>query len=121
MQGHYGNEFYNAEDHAADPTKMTDTEVRDELRTARTRLLLAAAFVDLVRYAYQTLLSHGINYQALRAYQDTTILDDAKKLPLSKGADRYISWIGRVKNDITAAVARKGLRALSSPKPKEPK
>ena len=121
MQGYTGgNEFYNSEDHRADPKDMTDVEVREELKVARVRLMLAASFVDLARYAYTALLHHGVNYLTLGAYLDDTILDDAKKLPLSKGSDRYITWIGRVKNDITASIARSKLKVIvkkHGPKP----
>lgn len=82
--------------------------------------MLASAFVDFLRFAYQNLLNHSVNYLTLKAYKDTTILDDAAKLPLSRGADRYLDWIGRVRHDITAAVARKGLRAVFTKRPTPP-
>ena len=108
----YGNEFYRPAQHGQPVEEMTDKEAREELRVARTRLMLASAFVDLLRFAYQNLLNHGVNYLTLKAYKDTTILDDAERLPLLKGADRYIEWIGRVRHDITASVARKALKAV---------
>lgn len=119
----YGTEFYRPAQHMRDVKKMTDEQVREELRVVRTRLMLASAFVDFLRFAYQHLLNHSVNYLTLKAYQDTTILDDAEKLPLSKGADRYLEWLGRVRHDITAAVTRKGLRVVHSkrtPPPLQP-
>jgi len=119
VQSTYGSEFYQPSAHKADPDEMTAKQARAELRIARTRLMLASAFVDFMRFAYNALLTHGVNYLNLKAYRDTTILDDAAKLPLIKGSDRYLEWIGRVRHDITAAVARKGLRAISA-KPTPP-
>lgn len=88
---------------------------------ARTRLLLAAAFVDLLRYAYRSLQSHDVDYLKLPAYKDTTLLDAAAKLPINEGADSYISWIGRVRNDIKAAIARKGFKAIGAKRTPPPK
>jgi hypothetical protein len=117
-------EFYLEKEHAREAAEMSAKEVRDELRVARTRLMLASAFVDFMRFAYAALLTSGVNYQNLKAYKDTTILDDAAKLPLIKGSDRYLEWIGRVRHDITAAVARGKLKAVftrKSPPPRNPK
>lgn len=114
MNSKHGTEFYQPSTHRVDPSEMTAKEVREELRIARTRLMLASAFVDFMRFAYGALLSNGVNYLNLKAYRDTAILDDAAKLPVTKGADRYVEWLGRVRHDITAAVARKGLKAVFS-------
>lgn len=124
MHDELGNrsEFYEPEAHRRDPKQMDEEEVREELKLARVRLLLASAFVDLLRYAYSALQAHGVNYLALKSYTDTALLDDAARLPLTKGSDRYISWIGRVKNDITANIARQKLKAVFHRKtpPKNP-
>lgn len=119
----YGTEFYRPAQHMRDMEKMTDAQVFEELKVARTRLMLASAFVDFMRFAYSHLLNHGVNYLTLKAYNDTTIIDDAERLPLLKGADRYLEWLGRVRHDITAAVTRKGLRVVQakrSPPPLQP-
>lgn len=124
MHDELGNrsEFYEPEAHRRDPKHMDEEEVREELKLARTRLLLASAFVDLLRYAYSALQTHGVNYLMLKSYKDTELLDDAARLPLTKGSDRYISWVGRVKNDITASVARQRMKAVFHRKtpPKHP-
>lgn len=109
-----GNEFYRPAQHRRDMEKMTEEEVFEELKVARNRLMLASAFVDFMRFAYGHLLNHGVNFMTLGAYNDQSILVDAEKLPPSRGADRYIEWLGRVRHDITAAVTRKGLRVVQS-------
>lgn len=77
-------------------------------KVLRTRLLLSQAFIDMLLYAYDALLHHRVNYRDLGAYKDTTLLDEAQKLPLSEGQDSFITWMGRVRNDVRAAVTRKG-------------
>lgn len=114
------SEFYRAAAHMTPAERMSEEEVREELKVVRTRLMLASAFVDFLRYAYSQLLHHGVNYLTTPAYSDHTLLDDAAKLPLTRGADRYVTWLGRVRSDISAAVARKGLRAVFSRKTPPP-
>lgn len=111
-----GNEFYRPATHKRDPKRMTDTEVREELQLARTRLMLASAFVDFLRFAYGHLLNHSVNFMSLKTYTDQSMLADAEKVPLSRGADIYIEWLSGVRNDITAAVRRKGMRVVAQAK-----
>ena len=76
------------------------------------RLRLAQAFIDMLLTAYDALLHHGINYRTLPSYMDQTLLDEAKTLPPEKGHDSFMVWMGRVKNDIAAAIKRKGFRKV---------
>lgn len=83
-----------------------------EGKVQRIRLRLAQAFIDMLLVAYDALLHHGINYQSLPAYKDTTLLDEATTLPLEQAHDSFLTWMGRVKNDIKAAIRRKQFRKV---------
>lgn len=115
-----GNEFYRPALHKRDMEKMSNAEVWEELKIARNRLMLASAFVDFMRFAYGALLTHSINYLSLKSYTDQSILEDAEKLPPSRGADRYIEWLGGIRHDITASIRRKGMRVVAQAKRSPP-
>lgn len=88
-----------------------DTPPKSE-KQGGVRLRLAQAFIDMLLYAYDALLHHGVNYKTLPAYKDTALLDAAQKLPLEQGHDSFIVWMERIRNDITAAIKRKGFRKV---------
>lgn len=96
----------------------THTDKRDrliekqgqDLREHKTRLVMAYAFIDLLRTAYSALLHHGVNYQTLPEYKRDSPLDDLTKHPIEDVKMRAIKWMERVKHDIEAHVRRKGFR-----------
>lgn len=79
------------------------------------RLTLAQAWVQFLQSAYDALLHHGVNYQTLKEYTESTELDDAQKLPLTAARDRIIQWLGRLQSAIHAAVRRKQFKVYDNP------
>ncbi|MCW2317115.1 hypothetical protein M2322_002669 [Rhodoblastus acidophilus] len=92
--------------------KFYDTENPPAGKLGRIRLSLAQAFIDMLLEAYDALLHHGVNYHTLPAYKDQELLDKAATLPINQAHDSFITWMGRVKNDIRAAVRRKGFHKV---------
>ncbi len=86
--------------------------LRKEVTILGIRLTLAQAWIDFFRHAYDALLTHGVNYRTLPEYKDSTELDDAQDLPVQAGREKIITWIGRLKNAVSAAVRRKGFRQV---------
>lgn len=89
-----------------------DADKPPEGKVQRIRLRLSQAFIDMLLEAYEALLVHGINYRNLPAYKDTTLLDEASSLPIDQAHDSFIVYMGRVKNDIAAAIRRKGFKKV---------
>lgn len=83
-----------------------------DIKVVRVRLRLAQAFVNMLLTAYDAMLTHGVNYKNLPAYKDTSLLDEASTLPIERGHDSFMTWMGRVHNDIKAAVRRKGFKKV---------
>ena len=78
----------------------------------RVRLAMSHAFGSMVLKAYDALLNYGINYRTLPAYKDTSLLDAAASLPISRGQSAYITWMQRVESDIRAAIHRKSFKKV---------
>lgn len=93
---------------------MTD----DKTTTAELsgRLTMAKALAQLWSHAYDALLHHGVNFKSLPEWKDPEPLDAIGKLPFHRGAQEYVSWMGRVQNAITAAVRRKGFKVVGNKK-----
>ena len=106
------DEFFNDKKHSQDVSDLSEQEKDAELKLLRVRFQLLSGFVDLLRYAYSALLHHDVNYQDLPAYKNETLLDEARKLPMSRGSDKFVEWMARVKHDIRAAINRKGFRKI---------
>jgi hypothetical protein len=81
-------------------------------KVVRVRLRLAQSFINMLLTAYDALLTHGINYRNLPAYKDETLLDEARSLPVERGHDSFIVWMGHVHNDIKEAIRRKGFKKV---------
>lgn len=93
------------------PSPEDRLKVAEEGRAvAEIRLSLSQAFIQLAQQAYDALLYHGVNYRSLPSYTDDNPLDEAAKLPIRQAREKIISWIGKVKSDIQAAIRRKGFK-----------
>lgn len=94
--------------------QRTEHDLAFEMRlrqSAETRLLISNNLVALLTEAYDGLLHHGINYQALRVYKEAdNPLHDTTKRPEHEAKSILVRWIGRMHNDLKAAVRRKALR-----------
>ena len=84
--------------------------VRKDVEELGVRLTLAQAWVGFLNFAYDALLHHGVNYRSIKEYAQSTELDDAQKLPLSKARDKITLWLGRLQSAIHAAVRRKNFK-----------
>ena len=85
-------------------------DVRKEVHILGVRLTLAQAWVGFLNFAYDALLQHGINYRTLKEYADSTTLDEAGKLPITKARDKIVTWLDRLQSAINAAVRRKNFK-----------
>lgn len=74
------------------------------------RLTLAQAWIDLYNYAYDTLRSYEVDFKSLKEFQDTSEIDAAMKLPMTQGRQKIITYIGKLRSAIAAAVRRKNFR-----------
>lgn len=90
--------------------------VRKDVEELGVRLTLAQAWVGFLNFAYDALLHHGVNYRSLKEYKNSTELDDAQKLPLSKARDTITMWLGRLQSAIHAATRRKQFKVHENPK-----
>jgi hypothetical protein len=95
--------------------QKTTERLMEENRVLSIRLTLAQAWAAFLQFAYDTLLSFGINYRNMPTYQDTAALDEANDATPEEGHAGIMGWIGRIERDLVAAVRRKGLKLLSSP------
>lgn len=86
-------------------TQKTESE-------ALIRLSLAQALVQMWIKAFDALLVHGVNVRKLPEFNNTADLDEANKLPISKGRALLVRWIGRVESGIDAAIRRKNFKVL---------
>lgn len=91
-------------------------EVRKEVNSLGIRLTLAEAWVGFLHFAYDALLSHGVNYRTLREYQEDDTLDTARKLPLSQARQKIVAYLLRLKSGINAAARRKALKVIPNDK-----
>lgn len=103
-------DFYDADRHKANVRGMDFEIVRKELLIARVRLRLAQAWADMMTFAYDALLSHGVNFRNLPEYKDTTLLDRAANEEVTLGENNIVEYMRRVKHGITAAIRRKGFK-----------
>lgn len=90
------------------PTTDKDTPEK----VVRVRLAMAHAFAQMLGKAFDALLYHGVNYRDLPEYKDTALLEQAERLPMSRGQGRYIEWMKRIESAITAAVKRKSFKKV---------
>jgi len=90
----------------------TETEDTNDPKVLQARLTMARAFAQMLMVAFDALKSHGVDYRNTPAYKDTRLLDEAARLPVLRGMDRYLTWMSKVESDIAAFVRRKGLRLL---------
>lgn len=88
-------------------------ELRRETADLRTlieeqgiRLTLAQAWIEFLHYAYDSLLAYGINYKALKEYDDHK-LDVMADRPLSEARTTIIEYLRTARNGIRAAIRRK--------------
>lgn len=79
------------------------------------RLMMAHAYCKMYERGYDALLAFGINFRSLPEYKDSTLLDEADKLVITEGRNKYLLWIERVCNGIDAAVRRKQFRIVNKP------
>jgi hypothetical protein len=70
------------------------------------------AFAQMLERAFDALLHHGVNYRDLPEWKDHRLLDEAERLPLTRGQERYIEWIKRLESGIRAAIHRKGMKTV---------
>lgn len=70
------------------------------------------AFGQMMTEAFDALLHHSVNYRDIPEYRDQTLLDEASRVPLTRGVDKYMAWIGKVTNGIRAAVRRKSFKKV---------
>lgn len=89
--------------------------VRKDVEELGVRLTLAQAWVGFLNFAYDALLHHGVNYRTLKEYSQSTELDDAQKLPLSKARDKITMWLGKLQSAIHATVRRKQFKVHDNP------
>lgn len=80
----------------------------------RQKLTLAEEFGRLLLKAYDALLHYGINFKTLRTYSLWEKVSEFKDTPIPDELTHRIAksqallkWIGRVSNDIDAALRRK--------------
>lgn len=92
--------------------------VRQEVHTLGVRLTLAQAWVGFLNFAYDALLHHGVNYRSLKEYQNSTELDDAQKLPLTRARDKIVLWLGTLQSAVHAATRRKSFKVHDNPDPR---
>lgn len=78
----------------------------------RARLSMALAYAQMLEEGYDALLHHRVKYRDLPEFKDDKYLEEAARLPLVRGADRYIQWITRVTAGIRAAVKRTTFRKV---------
>lgn len=89
---------------------MSSTTKREE--ELGIRLTLANAMIRLWIFAYDALLTHGVDMRRLPQFNDTTDIDKARTLPLQEGRALIVKWIGRVHSAIHAATRRKGFKVI---------
>lgn len=70
------------------------------------RMIMAQAFAKMLLHAYDALLHFSVNYRNLPAYKDQTLLEEGEKLVVVEGRNKYLLWIERLTNAISAAVRR---------------
>lgn len=85
----------------------TETEDTNDPKVLNARLTMARAFAQMLLVAFDALKSHGVDYRETPAYKDTRLMDEAEKLPVLRGMDRYLTWMAKVESDIFAWVRRK--------------
>lgn len=88
------------------------TDLVKENRLLNLRLQLSQAFFGLLEQGFDALLHHGVNYRLLPSYSDKAVLDEANRVGLEEGRTLVLTWIERVRNDIAAAVRRKGFKKV---------
>lgn len=76
------------------------------------RVTMARAYTQMKEKAYDALLSYGVNYRDGTAWKDTTLLDEAKRLCLTRSLETYLEWMARVERDIAAMIHRKTFRKV---------
>lgn len=85
-------------------------KLRQDIEVIGIRLTLAQAWVGFLNFAHDTLVAHGINFKTLNEYKDSTVLDEAAKMPLTKARDKITTWIEKLHSGLHAAVRRKGFK-----------
>lgn len=88
------------------------TDLVKENRLLSLRLQLAQAFFGLLEQGYDALLHHGVNFRLLPSYANSPALDEANEMSWEAGRTHVLTWIERVRNDITAAVRRKSFKKV---------
>lgn len=89
-----------------------NAHLQRHLNIAEIRLSLAQAWADLLDFAYDQLLYHGIDFKKLPEYQDSKVLEQSKDLGILSARGRIITWIGKVRNGVKAAARRKGIKLI---------
>lgn len=57
--------------------------------------------------AFDALLYYGVNYQTLPEFRDRTLMDEAERLTILQGRQKYLLWLERLEHGIDAAIRRK--------------
>lgn len=96
-----------------------NTEDTKDPEVLQARLTMARAFIQMLLVAFDALKSHGVDYRQTPAYKDTRLMDEAEKLPVLRGMDRYLTWMAKVESDIFATIRRKALRVFKREDPKD--
>ena len=74
--------------------------------------MMAQALDQMREVGYDALLYHHINYRDWPEYKDTRLLDEADKLVLLEGRNKYLLWIEHLTNAIEAAVRRRRMKLV---------
>lgn len=83
---------------------------RDDLAQ---RLGMAQQAYQLMVKAYDALLYHGVNFRSLKAYEFwEKFLHHGEKTPEGHKTRTLGDWIVKLRNDIDAAVRRKGIKEV---------
>lgn len=88
------------------------TDLVKENRLLNLRLQLMQALFGLYEQGYDALLHHSVNYRTLPSWASSTAVNDANEMGWEAGRTHVLTWIERVRNDITAAVRRKSFKKV---------
>lgn len=100
---------------------LEDTiEERDqEVATLKIKLHVAATLVTFMNEAYDAQRFCGVDFRACRVYLEpgNPLLDDKTKMTEKQAVKTLTLWLGRMTNDLRAAVKRKAMREVPKGNP----
>jgi hypothetical protein len=100
----------SAKSNSIDHLKSEVDGLRRQVNEQEVRLTLAQAWVNFLRFAYDALLHHEVNYKILKEVKDTRTLDEAEDLPVTAARNVIAEYLGRCQNAIKAAIRRKNFK-----------